>query len=66
MPLADIGIEPRLTYSDSRADIWQRARGMEKHGRRRHPLNLNTMYLASTRPKAHMAAITKFAEVIRP
>lgn len=63
--LSDIGIEPRLSYGDGRADIWQRALEEWTAVGATH-LTLNTMYLGFDTPQKHIAAITRFAEAIRP
>lgn len=61
--LSDIGIEPRLSYGDGRADEWQRALEEWTAVGATH-LTLNTMYLGFDTPAKHIAAITKFAEAV--
>ncbi len=63
--LADIGIEPRLSYGDGRADEWQQVLAEWQAVGATH-LTLNTMYLGFDTPQKHIAAITKFAEAIHP
>jgi len=61
--LSDIGIEPRLSYENGRADQWQQTITEWQAAGASH-LTLNTMSLGFDTPHKHIQAIRRFAEAI--
>lgn len=61
--LTDIGIEPRLSYENGRADQWQQTIAEWQAAGASH-LTLNTMSLGFDTPHKHIQAIRRFAEAI--
>jgi probable F420-dependent oxidoreductase len=61
--LTDIGIEPRLSYENGRADQWQQTIAEWQAAGASH-LSLNTMSLGFDTPQKHIQAIRRFAEAI--
>jgi probable F420-dependent oxidoreductase len=60
---ADIGIEPRIQYADGNPDRWRRTIEEWRAAGATH-FSVNTMGCGLTTPADHVAALTRFAELI--